>query len=223
LNAGFWMGVNEGVDGEMYDFDWLDETTSAWTDRSRSEVDVVDAMIFDANLSFKVIEGAGYCVGVVGGIMYETWEWDDRGQEYTYSVRGFRDISGSFEGENVIDYRQTFLIPYIGVEGSADLGAVSIQGYLTYTPLVAAWDEDHHLLRDLHFEETFTGGEYLAVGVSATVDIGEAMFVQGSIDLEKVDEIRGELEVVETGTTIDNAAGIAHESTTISLSLGIRL
>lgn len=223
LNLGLWAGVTEGADGEMYDYDWMDASRTDWTDRSRSEVDLITALMMDANLSFKFIDSGDSSVSAVAGLMVNAWEWDDRGQEYTYSVNGFRDTVGSFEGINVIDYKQTFVIPYIGLEGAADLGGISIQGYVLYSALVVAEDEDYHILRGLHFKETFTGGEYLAYGVSATIDLGENLFVQGSIEHEKVDEIIGDMEVTETGTTNSNGAGISNEATMISAAIGIRL
>ncbi len=223
LNVGLWMGVNEGVDGEMYDFDWLDPSRSDWTDRSRSEVDVISAIMFDANLSLELSRGDGYSLSGVAGVMYDFWEWDDRGQEFTYTVDSFRDTTGTFGGQNVIDYEQTFLIPYIGVEAALDLGGLSLQGWVLYSSVVAASDEDHHILRELHFEETFEGGEYIAYGVAATFDLDERLFVQGSFERQEVMETVGDLKIVELDVTSSDAAGISHEATMISVSLGVRL
>ena len=223
LNAGLWKGINEGVDGEMWDYDWMDPARPDWTDRSRSEVDVIDAMMFDINLSLAVAVGEGYSLAAVGGLMVDIWEWDDRGQEFTYTVNSFRDTRGNFDGQNVIDYQQTFLIPYIGVEAAADLDGISIQGWLLYSSVVVAEDQDHHILRDIHFTETFDGGDYIAYGVAATLNIGEVLFVQGSVEKQEVKEIIGDMEIEETGTSNEDGAGISHEATMISAAIGIRL
>ena len=74
LNVGLWGGVNEGIDGEMYDYDWLVPSISDWTDRSRSEVDVISAVMFDANLSLELVQGDGYTLSGVAGIMYDMWD-----------------------------------------------------------------------------------------------------------------------------------------------------
>jgi outer membrane protease len=186
-------------------------------------VDVIDATMFDINLSLAVAAEEGYSLSVVGGIMVDMWEWDDRGQEFIYSVESFRDTIGSFEGRNVIDYEQTFVIPYIGVEAAADLGGISIQGWLIYSSVTLAEDKDHHILRGLHFRETFDGGDYIAFGASATLDINDVLFVQGSLESQEVKEIIGDMEIEETGTSNEDGAGISHEAMMISVGIGMRL
>lgn len=223
FNMGLWKGLNEGSGGGMVDYDWMDPSTPDWTDRSFSDVDVIDATMFDINLSFTFFERENMSLAVVGGLKYDTWEWDDQGQEYTYSVNGFRDTTGSFGGQNVIDYKQMFIVPYIGLEGAADFGAISVQGYVLYSSLTVAEDEDHHILRGLHFKETFDGGDYLAFGVSCSFDINETLFVQIALEHQKVDEIIGDMEIVETAQNIEDGAGISHEATMMSASVGIRL
>ena len=223
LNAGLWIGINEGIDGEMYDYDWLDPSIAAWTDVSRSEVDVVDAMMFDVNLSYVFSDTDLSRWALSFGFMYDLWEWDDRGQEFLYSINGFRDTAGSFEGMNVIDYKQWFFIPYIGIEGSADFGGISLQGYVLFSPFVVAEDEDYHVLREIHFRETFEGGTYYAFGGSATWDLGEAFFIQASLDYQSVEEIIGDMEIVELSFANEDGAGISHKATTVSAAVGIRL
>lgn len=223
LNIGLWKGLNEGDGGGMVDYDWMEPSIPDWTDRSFSDVDVIDATMFDINLSFTFFERENMSVAAVGGLKYDTWEWDDQGQEYTYSVNGFRDTTGTFGGQNVIDYKQTFVVPYVGLEGAADFGAISVQGYILFSTLTFAEDEDHHILRGIHFKETFDGGDYLAYGVSASYDLNEALFVQVALESQEVDEIIGDMEIAETGEEVEDGAGISHESTMISVAVGIRL
>ncbi len=226
VNAGAWMGLNEGSGG-MEDYDWLDPTRSDWTHFSESDVDIEAAYSIDINATLELIELGPFMVSGVLGYKHDFWEWSDFGGTYIYSTFGFRDDRGSFEGENGIDYEQTFDIPYFGVQIATEGASVRASGYLLYSPFVVAEDRDHHILRDLYFREEFDGGDYIAAGGDITFDLSDAIFISGSVDVQVIPEFTGDAYVREgrdgTWGKVKDGGGIENTVAAVAVSAGIRL
>lgn len=228
FNFGLWTAMTEGS-GEMYDYDWqVPELISEWTDKSRSLVDVIDGFAWDASISFEGITSKSIDLRPIIGMKYNQWEWTDQGQEYLYSVNGFRDTPGNFDGANIIDYQQWFFIPYIGLESGINMDPLLISAYLLYSPLVIAQDKDHHILRTefgpdgIHFEETFAGGSMFGLGINALLDLDKSWFLQFAFDYQLIPEFTGDIYQVETDENFENSAGIKNSISMISIALGVR-
>ena len=234
VNAGAWIGATEG-DGELKDYDWRDPNRSDWTDYSQSDVDIESAFSFDINASFKVIDlGSCQFHGVIGN-KHDFWEWSDHGGGFIYSSGsnnggtfdgGFRDYVGTFDGQNGIDYEQTFDIMYAGLKFTANTAMLSASAYANYSPFVSAEDKDHHILRNLYFTEEFDGGDYFAMGGEITVNLSDTFFVAGSVDYQTIPEFTGDLTVKRGPNgaeyTNEDGAGIGNEVLAISASAGLR-
>ena len=225
LNAGFWTRVNRGIGGEMYDYDWIIPGQD-WTHKSRSEADLLTGVILDMNGTLALPMKNFSVRGIVGGkINY--WKWTDRGQEYTYSVNGFRDTQGTFGGENVIDYSQTWIIPYMGVGAEAVWNSVELNVYSLLGTTVAT-DNDHHKKRTdygpggIHFLGSFAGGTYIGMGGTATWNITDWLFVSASSEMQYMPIVVGSATIVEANATIPNGAGVSHWAVTGSGSAGVR-
>ncbi len=231
LNVGVWVAVNEGSGGmEDYDWSWEYPYSGEWTHFSESEVDIESAYSFDINASMELTELGPFVLSGVLGYKQDFWEWSDIGGTYIYSSNppwGYRDIVGSFEGKNGIDYEQTFNIPYFGVQLATEGSGIRVSGYLLYSPLVTAEDKDHHIFRDLYFREEFDGGDYIAAGVDVSIDLTDSVFVSASVDYQTIPEIIGDMYYTEgqTGPEYSNpdGAGIENTVAAVSLSAGIRL
>ncbi|OGV69962.1 MAG: hypothetical protein A2283_08110 [Lentisphaerae bacterium RIFOXYA12_FULL_48_11] len=227
VNLGIWTTMNEGS-GSMIDYDWFSDIPGApspndWTDRSISDVKVVNATMFDLNASAEIFKLDQFAFHAIVGFKQDSWEWDDRANEYVYSAYSFRDTIGSFGGINVIDYEQTFSIPYLGVSANGPLGPIELSAYFLFSVTVSAEDKDYHILRDIHFKETFDGGTYIGMGLNATYRISDALFVSATLDTQTIPEIDGDMELTGPyGETLSesNTAGISHESTMLSLIVG---
>jgi len=225
LNAGAWVGITEG-DGGMEDYDWMEPSISDWTHYSESDVDIKSAFSYDINGSIKLFDlGACQLHGVVG-YKHDFWEWSDHGGTYIYSSGGFRNDIGSFNGENGIDYEQTFDIPYAGIKASAKTVGISASGYALYSPIVSAEDKDHHIMRNLYFTEEFEDGDYFALGGEVTIELTDALFISASIDYQTIPEFTGDLSVKEGShgvtSTTEDGAGIGNTITAIAASAGLR-
>ena len=224
LNIGGWWGIGKG-NGEMDDYDWLDASTPEWTHWSHSDVDIESAYSLDINASFMFSETGPFQWHAVMGFKEDYWEWSDYAGTYIYSSdSGFRDLTGSFGGKNSIDYNQTFYIPYIGLKTTLAKGALSGNLYFLYSPLVWAEDEDHHILRDLYFSESFEGGDYFALGGELVVNLTDSVFISCSLDAQSIPEFTGDMTVHEGKSGelqgASDAAGIGNTVAAASASIG---
>jgi outer membrane protease len=225
INAGAWFGLNEG-DGGMEDYDWIDPSRSDWTHFSESDVDIEAAYSFDLNASLELFDlGPFVCSGILG-YKHDFWEWSDYGGTYIYSTSGFRDDTGSFGGENGIDYEQTFDIPYVGVQLAMTASSVRATAYLLYSPFVIAEDKDHHIFRDLYFREEFDGGDFIALGGDVSIDLTDTFFISGALDIQIIPEFTGDLYSREGLDGVESmspdGAGIENTVAAFSASAGLR-
>ena len=224
INLGGWTGINKGS-GSMDDYDWLEPSTSQWTDYSHSDVDIETAYSIDINVSYQFIDLGPCKLHAVIGFKEDYWEWSDYAGTYIYSSQnGFRDITGDFGGVNAIDYNQTFDIPYVGIKATLDKNRIHASAYLQYSTFVYANDEDHHILRDIYFNESFYNGNYFALGIDATLDITDAIFITCSLNLQSIPEFTGDMTMTDASTgqtiSVSDAAGISSDLAAIAASLG---
>ena len=230
LNGGFWLALSEG-DGEMDDYDWLvPEAYPEWSHYSLSEVDVTEGYILDLNVAWDLIEMEGVTARVFAGYKQNGWSWEDRGQYALYSDTGFRADYYELGGESMIDYEQEFRMPYLGASADLAMGGLSLSGYLVWSPIVSATDWDDHLARDMHYKETFEGGDMFGLGAEVRYDFSQGslkgLFLSAGVDYQMVDLIVGDMEYVngETGETGggDDVAGIENSYLVVSVGGGIR-
>ena len=224
LNGGVWFALTEGNDGEMDDYDWLDTTSSEWTHYSLSEVDVTQGYIVDVNAAWDLVTWNDLTARIYAGYKQNGWTWEDRGVYLLYPEYGY--IPVDLDGENMINYEQEFRIPYVG--GSADwaLGDFTFTGYVTWSPFVSATDWDEHVARDLHFKETFDGGDLLGLGAEARYSFTQGSlkgaFVSAALDYQKIDLMVGDMEVedISTGDSGGDTDTAGIENNYLMISLG---
>ncbi len=226
LNGGVWFALTEGNDGEMEDYDWLDMTSSEWTHYSLSEVDVTQGYIVDVNAAWDLVTWNDLTARIYAGYKQNGWTWEDRVQ---FGIYDFIYWEGN--GDNMINYEQEFRIPYVG--GSADwaVGNFTFTGYVTWSPFVSATDWDEHVARDMHYKETFDGGDLLGLGAEARYSFSQGSmkgaFVSAAVDYQKIDLIVGDVEFYgeETGYTVvsdTDMAGVENNYLMISVGGGFQ-
>jgi plasminogen activator len=218
FTAGAWTALNKG-NGEMRDYDWLVPGWD-WTDYSRSETDVEEAWSLDFNAAYRVLSWTWGAANLVAGYQRDTLRWIDRGQEFLYSDQAFRDTPGHFGGMALIDYKQVYDIPYVGVQAeSQGLARWGWQAYARYSPYVHARDWDHHILRELHFEGDFNNGTYWAAGAAVTRSLTPHWSMSAAVQAQWIPEFRGDMRIVEVDETYSRGAGIEHDSVALFVSL----
>jgi plasminogen activator len=227
LNGGLWLALTEGS-GEMDDYDWLNVRSPDWTHYSLSEVDVTAGYLLDLNATWDLVAWNGFTARVRAGYKQDGWTWEDRGVYLLYPEYGY--VPQDLGGANMINYEQQFRMPYLGASADWGAGSFTVSGYLTWSPVVAATDWDEHVARDLHFKETFEGGDMLGFGAEVRYDFAAGFFrgcfLAAALDYQRVDLIIGDMEVrnIVTGETGGDrdVAGIENEYRVISLGGGVR-
>jgi outer membrane protease len=239
LNAGLWTALNEG-DGRMVDRDWAyfspsgrltfspDPSDDQWTHQSiHPDTSVDGAASFDVNLDLRVFTAGAVSFSGILGYRLDRFRWSSRGGDYVYSTAApflLRDRIGSFpDGELVIEYEQRYDIPYFGAGLEGNFGRLLLQARLLYSPWAAAWDEDYHVLRDILFAGDFSGGGYLALGLSGSWKLRDSLLAALSFDYQKIDDFKGDVAITfpgESPVIDDMGASVEMSSLTLSFLIG---
>lgn len=211
--------------GEMTNYDYL--LPDVWTHFSDGEVDVNRAYMFDVHAGWTFWHDDPVDMQLLGGYRQLHWDWSQYGGNFIYSVNSFREFRGQFPAEqNGINYQQTFHIPYVGVGLSRDWQAISLGGYLHYSPLARAEGLDEHVLRNLFFTDTFSNVVYYAAGIELAYRFHPRGFVAGGWDWHRIPETRGDTRITDladgTEERVDGGAGIANRAWSVSLSAGLQ-
>lgn len=227
LNGGIWVALTKGS-GEMEDYDWLDINSGDWTHYSLSDVDVTEGYIFDLNLAFDLWANPAFTVRAMAGYKQDGWSWEDSGKYLLYPEYGY--VPQYRDGDNMINFEQEFRMPYIGATVDWNWQALTLSGYLTWSPIVEATDWDEHVARDLHYKDTFKDGDMLGLGIEARYDLTQmgfsGWFLTAALEYQKIDRIVGDMQVVDivTGESggYTDVAGIENETLMISVGGGLR-
>jgi len=227
VNGGMWIALTEGS-GEMDDYDWLDTGSADWTHYSLSDVDVTEGYRLDLNLAFDVWANPSFAVRAMAGYKQDGWSWEDSGDYLLYPEYGY--IPQYLDGENMINYEQEFRMPYLGATVDWTWEALTVSGYLTWSPIVEATDWDEHVARDLHYKDTFKDGDMLGLGIEARYDLTQmgfsGWFLTAALEYQKIDRIVGDMQMVDivTGESggYTDVAGIENETLMISVGGGLR-
>lgn len=227
VNGGMWIALTEGS-GEMDDYDWLDTGSADWTHYSLSDVDVTEGYRLDLNLAFDVWANPSFAVRAMAGYKQDGWSWEDSGDYQLYPEYGY--IPKYLDGENMINYEQEFRMPYLGATVDWTWEALTVSGYLTWSPIVEATDWDEHVARDLHYKDTFKDGDMLGLGIEARYDLTQmgfsGWFLTAALEYQKIDRIVGDMQMVDivTGESggYTDVAGIENETLMISVGGGLR-
>jgi len=221
LNVGAWTALNKGT-GEMTDTDWRLPGVD-WTDFSRSEVDIEQGLAFDINAGFRLNPHGRLALTALLGYRQDVWEWTDRAQEFIYSDEGFRDWRGHFDGINAIDYRQSFRLPYAGLHLNSPIGSrIHWQAYAVASAFGSAEARDHHILRNLHFEESFNRLTFVALGLVAGLELTARTALELAGHLQHIPESTGDGYIVEEDTHYPGGAGISLDTVKASLAIAHR-
>ncbi len=197
INTGIWFAINPG-NGYMEDFDWLnlqgnnytihdEHDRAGWTNWSLSSVDVVDSLLFDFNLAFDFLKSTKYKVSVIAGLKYSHWNWSDSVLDSMYpSGPDVIEV-----GTNSITYQLSQVIPYFGVGFGLFLGDFILDGKIIYSPLLYAFDHDHHILTTTHYEDLLFSGQYLAFSLKSGYRFTNFFSLTCQFSMEYLFEKRG--------------------------------
>ncbi len=239
LNGGWWRRISSQT-GTMTDDDWnaaqgLQETTDprVQTHFSESQSELTEGAVYDINgcLSVMKLMQNNLHIRAIAGYKKETWKWEASDGYWIYvqevveqngdAVVGVGS-AGSLEGVG-IRYKQKMTIPYIGVGMHYRGQRFQLEAHAIYSNRVELDANDEHLQRNFTTEDSFSDGEYWAIGLNHTWNLSPKMFLVGSIEHEKVQTIRGDSKWIfpeeEREETVEDGAGAGYHATTAALTV----
>jgi omptin len=203
LPKDFYIGAtaSAGFDGNghLADFDWQ-KSGGPWSDRSLHPDTRLDHYYVAAvEIGRMLISRDGTDIGLGAGFKYTDVQWSAWGGSYIYSENGFRDAHGSFDPkEKGITYRQSWPVPYLGLNLSHREGNWTFAGAVAAGAAVDGYDIDDHWARNLRFYDYFetTPTLSLASSIDYTVWNNAALYLSGSFD--NMFRVRGDTRMVNT-------------------------
>lgn len=225
LNLGVWYGCSSDDDLDMDDYDWMNGDDVKISHHSYSEVEIHDAWMFDANVSYDVIQSEGFTGNAFVGFRQQRWKWTQRGfSEYWYP----EDEGGHFtDNGHGIDYRQVVNMAYVGAGGVWKLAdSLNLSAYASWAPRYAGRDRDNHISaeKDFHASFDWDDGNVYAAGVALEWLVSQQASITIAADWQKATLHEGDLSCYEYDTqesdTNEDSAGI--ESEYVALSFGVK-
>jgi omptin len=216
--------IGFGGNGHMADYDWL-QPGRAWSDRSEHPDTRLDHYFAGSlEIGRLIASHDGTDIGLGAGFKYTDVQWSAWGGSYIYSENGFRDARGHFDpNEKGISYRQTWPVPYLGVNLSHQEGAWTFSGALQGGISVKADDIDDHWVRSLRFYDYFDTTPTVALtgAINYAVRDNIALYFSGSFD--KMFRTRGDTKQVDNTngdvTWYRDGAGGDYRSATVAFGL----
>jgi plasminogen activator len=229
VRARGWAKID--ADNMMKDYDWFAGYLGfdSWTHRSlHADTELTKGLQGDVSVAAWFWQDQGFALGAIAGYRHMTLKWEAYGGSYIYSVSAFRDTAGTFSDQLVITYQQDWQTPYIGFGLSYSVDDLVVTGEVIGSGWVKARATDHHVLRDLVFEDQFS--KSLMIGATAGVEyrFHEAWSGVGRVEYQRYFEAEGNTKIIDqaTGATIRlprPAAGAASENTLVSLGVKARI
>ena len=239
LNGGWWRRMSSQT-GTMTDDDWnavdgLQDSSDprVQTNFSESKSDLTEGSAYDVNGSLTVMKMMqnNLHVRAIAGYKKEQWKWEASDGYWIYMQelvenRGDAILgvgtAGSIDGVG-IRYKQDMTIPYIGVGMNYTGERFGLEAHAIYSNRVELEATDEHLERNLKTEDSFSDGEYWAIGLNHTWNLGPKLFLVGSLELEKIQTVTGDSKWIfteeDTEETIKNGAGAGYHATTAALTV----
>lgn len=223
FNFSGWFKATDG-EGSMDDYDWQ-VPGADWTDWSHHEdTDVTDGSIIDLSFAYSFIYTPNIALKVIGGYKHDNFGWEARGGDYTYSVNGFRDYSGSFpDGVQVVSYEQTMSSLYGGLGVEIFAGNFNLAGRFIYAPWVQADATDYHHLRNLVTYDEFDEGDMIAFDLSASYSFTTSLSMQVGYSYQYYDTVQGDSEWhyndIGVVSSYPDGAGMDQKSSLLSVAV----
>jgi outer membrane protease len=211
----------------MDDYDWLYTNTSDWSHWSHHDDTILtESGSLDVNFDFNLLGKKKNMFQLLLGYKEELWAWKAHGGTYIYSTTStnkFRDLSGSFTpGQEVIRYRQNFSMPYLGLKFNTKFNKWNFNLQYKYSNQVDVVATDHHVLRNLLFEDSYEKGKMSAFKMSAGYQLSKNFDLNVIYDVQVYKEVRGNTlyRNASTGAILGrciNCAGADNTSNTLSI------
>jgi len=183
---------------QMIDQDWLTASNPGQLDvYSNSNISDFSALILDINVEWTFLQRQSWNLYGGLGLLSQNFEYD--GQPiHQYSPSGQPGFEFYGDGSVGITYEITYTIPYLLIGTDFQITPdFTIKGSFSYSPIVNAEDEDHHLLRDRVAKGDMDGDAYM-FNVSGTYDFLSSWFVEGGFSYTSI-SVDGDMDIYMSG------------------------
>lgn len=214
LNLGAWAGASAVDDADMKDYDWEYGDQVGYNKYSRSDTELDEAWMLDANLSADLFRGEALSAYAFLGWRVQHWEWECNGRnDYLYSELGGEWVHDT---GHILDYEQELDFAYVGLGGKWKLSdAFDVSGYVSWAPAYEGKDKDDHLAKDTRYHEKFhyDDGNVYAAGLEVAWHMSEKSILSLGLDWQKATLHEGDMtkEDADGRTTFKDNAGIENE------------
>ena len=216
LNGGAWIGASSVDDADMKDYDWMAGDDVPFSEYSRSDAELDEAWMLDANLSADFFRNDAFSAAAFVGFRVQHWEWECDGRnDYRYSANGHVWVH---DHRHVCDYEQEFRFAYLGLGATWKLcDAIDLSAYLSWAPAYEASDKDEHYAVGKTFEDDFScdEGDVYAAGVEAAWHVEEKAAFKLALDWQRASLHEGDLTLADYGgggsESKSGASGIENE------------
>ncbi len=231
--------LNKGT-GQMDDYDWGDSTITHWTNWSNSDIFLDKSFLLDASLTYSIKPDTAFTIpaGIGYKLNYLNWSdkagkyiyfWDFKNNNYYSSVH-----AGDFGGVAGINYTfaQNILFLTSGIQYAKGPFTGSLN--ISYSPLIFAWDLDHHLMNNqdgsgTFYIDSFTSHIWYRLKASAAYMFKHKGTLALEAGFEELPEVTGDVAVYDEDSsdpskigkyagTYKDGAGLA--SKILSISIG---
>ncbi|HFZ8350758.1 TPA: omptin family outer membrane protease [Salmonella enterica subsp. enterica serovar Java] len=178
LGASGWVTAGSHGASDMVDRDWQLPDQDRYTDISESASKLRSASSWDVNATVWGMNNDNWRLGIMAGWQQTDYRWDGHGGNYSYD--NGTDVGKFDDDQKVINYKQQFKMPYIGLTGGTRFRNVEMNTTFKYSHWVRASDTDEHYLRDLTIRDTNRDSDFYSV----SADIGYYITPQAKVFIE---------------------------------------
>lgn len=162
INISLGTAVTKGT-GEMEDYDWGDSSVTDWTNWSESLIFMDNSIFLDINSTYNYTLNKFLSFPFQLGYKLNHLDWEDEAGEYIYywnfasNINNYYPVAktGNLNGVNGIDYKVFQNIIYASAGILFTTGNITTGLNISLSPFIYAWDLDHHILRKIHFVDSF--------------------------------------------------------------------
>lgn len=193
LNLGAWYGGSGDDDYDMKDYDWMAGDDVPHTEYSRSDTELTDAWMFDANVSFDVWRDETFTGSIFAGAREQRWKWTCDGRtDYWYSENNH---VWTHDSGHVCDYRQVIYFGYVGAAGTWRLSDMfDLSANVSWGPGWKGRDHDNHIGAGKYCRETFDyDANVYGAGLALNCHVAERATLFLGLDWQKATLNQGDM------------------------------
>lgn len=233
LNANAWTTMAQSSSLVMSDYDYQDMTNpklvTDWSYHPDTKMKYANQV--DLNAQLFLLSDTQYKAGFVLGYQQNKFNWDAKGGIFRY---GLEDDEGQYipgtaqmlEGQydankKVIAYKQTYRMPYIGLNAQYAHQKISLGATVKYSAWVTAKDIDHHYAREAVFYDQVKNMDYYGLNLNVGYYVRPDTQLFATFEWNKYREKMGKLYGISVEDGHEEGQG-SLSSQFHNLSLGLK-